>query len=118
MYRASLGFPRAMAAAATSRAGTECLPGNHDATQSVPSGQFPAASEAFLVMATSGMELMFGASGAGPGVHVQHPPTLFPLRRVFTQCPLFTLCVVQGSSTFLPQQPSLVHPPMEKLQGG
>jgi hypothetical protein len=71
MYRANLGFPRAMAAAAASRADTECLPGNHDATQSVPSSQFPAASEASRVIATSGMELMLGASGAGPGTQLQ-----------------------------------------------
>src|SRR5262249_17650389 len=108
MYRANRGFPRAMAAAAASRAGTECLPGNHDKTRSVPSWQFPAASEASRVMATSGMELMFGAAGAGPGGHLQQPNESL-LGQPFAQWP-FVPRTVQGSSTFLPWQPSLVHP--------
>ncbi len=53
-------------------ADTECLPGNHDATQSVPSLQLPAASEASRLIATSWMVVMSGAAGAKPVVHVQH----------------------------------------------
>src|SRR5215469_17969550 len=103
MYRASLGFPRAMAAAAASRADTECLPGNQDATQSVPSRQFPAASEASRVIVTSGMEPISGASGGGPGTQLQQATQPPPWHnwQFFAQWPAFPPAVVQRSSTFL-----------------
>src|SRR5215469_10253152 len=107
MYRASPGFPRAMAVAAASRADTECLPGNQDATKSVPSKQFPAASEASRVIVTSGMEPISGASGAGPGTHVQHFPELHLI--FCAQWPTCLLAVVQRSSTCLPKQLPLKH---------
>ena len=103
MYRASLGFPRAMAFAAASHADTESLPGNHDATKSVPSTQFPAASESSRVIDTSGMALIAGASGAGPGTHVQHASDWQTI--CFAQWPICPLTVLQGSSTLFPQQP-------------
>src|SRR5215831_7325664 len=108
MYRASLGFPRAMAAAAASRADTECLPGNQEATKSVPSKQFPAASEDSRVIVTSGMEPISGTSGGGPGAHLQHTNSWQTI--CFAQWPTFPP-TVQGSSTLLPQQPLLVHVP-------
>jgi hypothetical protein len=115
MYRASLGFPRAIASAAASRADTECLPGNHDATQSVPSRQFPAASDASRVMGTSGMALIAGASGGGPGVHVQHAALW--QTSCFAQWPAFPP-TVQGSSTLLPQQPLMLHVPHDVEHDG
>src|SRR5215469_14730813 len=107
MYRASLGLPRAMAAAAASREDTECLPGNHDATQSVPSWQFPAASESSRVITTSGIELMLGASGGGPGTQAQQASSW--QTSCFAQWPTVPEAVLQGSSTLLPQQPALLH---------
>src|SRR5215472_10788870 len=107
MYRASLGFPRAMAVSAASRADTECLPGNQDATKSVPSKQFPAASEASRVIVTSGMEPISGASGGGPGTHVQHFPELhLNLVAQWAGLP----ATPQESSTCLPKQTPLKHP--------
>jgi hypothetical protein len=77
MSRASQGSPRAMASAAASRADTESLPGNHDRTQSVPSWQFPAASEASRVSVTSGMVATSGA--AEPGMHLQQEILVYAL---------------------------------------
>jgi hypothetical protein len=60
-----------MASAAASRADIACLPGNQEKTQSVPSWQFPTASEASRVKVTSGMVAIAGAFGGRPATHLQ-----------------------------------------------